>query len=119
MMQKKEKKKLSLGQIIGLVVFLLALEAPDLFATILLAVLLLGPIALVVWLVRKYAKQDRSKEDIRNVTYTRKAEALDDCRPKPLFCFHKDKGEHHVARGKEIDPWDRPDIDISKYQRRQ
>lgn len=43
---------------------------------------------------------------------------FDDC-PQPLFCFHKDKGEHHVVRGKEMDPWDRPDIDISKYQRRQ
>ena len=41
----------------------------------------------------------------------------DDC-PRPLFCFHKDKGEHHVRKGKEVDPWDRPDIDISKYQRR-
>jgi tryptophan-rich sensory protein len=37
--------------------------------------------------------------------------------PKPV-CFHKDKGEHHVRKGKEIDPWDRPDIDISKYQRK-
>lgn len=42
---------------------------------------------------------------------------LDDCPQSPI-CFHKDKGEHHVARGKEIDPWDRPDIDISKYQRK-
>ena len=42
---------------------------------------------------------------------------FDDC-PKPV-CFHKDKGEHHVRKGREIDPWDRPDIDISKYQRRQ
>jgi hypothetical protein len=33
------------------------------------------------------------------------------------FCRHTDKSEHHVRRGKEIDPWDRPDIDISKYQR--
>jgi hypothetical protein len=41
---------------------------------------------------------------------------FDDC-PKPV-CFHKDKGEHHVRKGKEIDPWDRPDIDISKYQRK-
>lgn len=41
---------------------------------------------------------------------------MDDC-PKPI-CFHKDKGEHHVRRGKEIDPWDRPDIDISRYQRK-
>ena len=50
-------------------------------------------------------------------SYTRKQAAFDDC-PRQLFCFHKDKGEHHVARGKEIDPWDRPDIDISKYQRK-
>ena len=42
----------------------------------------------------------------------------DDC-PQRIFCFHKDKGEHHVARGKEIDPWDRPDIDIRKYQRKE
>ena len=48
-------------------------------------------------------------------TYTKSS--FDDC-PKKLFCFHKDKGEHHVARGKEIDPWDRPDIDIRKYQRK-
>lgn len=33
-----------------------------------------------------------------------------------LFCFHRDKGEHHLAKGREIDPWDRPDIDVSKYQ---
>ncbi len=32
------------------------------------------------------------------------------------FCFHKDKGVHHVYKGKEIDPWDRPDTDIRKYQ---
>ena len=45
------------------------------------------------------------------------AAKTDDC-PKPLFCFHKDKGEHHVRKGKEMDPWDRPDIDIRKYQRK-
>ena len=49
--------------------------------------------------------------------YTTRQEKFDDC-PQPLFCFHKDKGEHHVRKGKEIDPWDRPDIDISKYQRK-
>ena len=42
---------------------------------------------------------------------------MDDC-PKKLFCFHKDKGEHHIRKDREIDPWDRPDIDISKYQRK-
>ena len=68
---------------------------------------------LFIYLVKiKHAESVNTK-----TTYTRKQTALDDC-PKKLFCFHKDKGEHHVARGKEIDPWDRPDIDISKYQRK-
>lgn len=49
--------------------------------------------------------------------YSTRQEKFDDC-PQSLFCFHKDKGEHHVRKGKEMDPWDRPDIDISKYQRK-
>jgi len=49
--------------------------------------------------------------------YTTRKESFDEC-PQPFFCRHKDKAEHHVRRGKEIDPWDRPDIDISKYQRK-
>ena len=48
--------------------------------------------------------------------YTTRQERFDEC-PQPFFCRHKDKAIHHVRRGKEIDPWDRPDIDISKYQR--
>ena len=48
--------------------------------------------------------------------YTTRQSSFDEC-PQPLFCRHKDKAVHHVRRGKEIDPWDRPDIDISKYQR--
>lgn len=32
--------------------------------------------------------------------------------------LRRDRGEGHVRRGKEIDPWDRPDIDINKYQRK-
>lgn len=47
---------------------------------------------------------------------TKRTRPVDDC-PKPV-CTHNDKGVHHVRRGKEIDPWDRPDIDISKYQRK-
>lgn len=49
--------------------------------------------------------------------YTTRQISFDEC-PQSLFCRHKDKSEHHVRRGKEIDPWDRPDIDISKYQRK-
>ncbi|MBO5129948.1 MAG: hypothetical protein J6B95_06350 [Oscillospiraceae bacterium] len=47
---------------------------------------------------------------------SRQEPAFDDC-SKPI-CFHRDKGEHHVRKGREIDPWDRPDIDIRKYQRK-
>ncbi len=54
----------------------------------------------------------------QSVRYTTRQEKFDEC-SQPLFCRHKDKAEHHVRKGKEIDPWDRPDIDISKYQRRQ
>ncbi len=50
-------------------------------------------------------------------TSVRRQQSFDDC-PTGLFCFHRDKGEHHVRKGREIDPWDRPDIDISRYQRR-
>ncbi len=79
----------------------------------------IGVFAGIVYLAVQAVKGKRnSSGDTRKVTYTREAEALDDC-PKSLFCFHRDKGEHHVRRGREIDPWDRPDIDIRKYQRKQ
>ena len=71
----------------------------------------LGILAGIVYMVFHFLKAGQTS------TGSRKSKALEDC-PKQLFCFHKDKGEHHVARGKEIDPWDRPDIDISKYQRK-
>jgi hypothetical protein len=48
--------------------------------------------------------------------YTTRQKSFDECN-QPVVCRHTDKSEHHVRRGKEIDPWDRPDIDISKYQR--
>ena len=48
--------------------------------------------------------------------YTTRQDSFDEC-SQPFFCRHKDKAVHHVRRGKEVDPWDRPDIDISKYQR--
>ena len=47
-------------------------------------------------------------------TNTRDPEDLDNC--PDVFCKHQDKGYHHVQRGKEVDPWDRPDIDVSKYK---
>ena len=66
----------------------------------------------IVYLVYTNKKNGSPNSDGKT-TYSQKKLTLDD-----LVCFHKDKGEHHVARGKEIDPWDRPDIDISKYQRK-
>lgn len=77
----------------------------------------IGICAGIGYLVFKQLKDNASRPSAKT-TYTRKQASFDDC-PKKLFCFHKDKGEHHVARGREIDPWDRPDIDIRKYQRRQ
>ena len=78
------------------------------------------PVALlggVLWYVFKYANKQQAtpKSDSRH--YTTRQKSFDEC-PQSLFCRHSDKTEHHIRRGKEIDPWDRPDIDISKYQRR-
>ena len=98
---RERQKKPNWGTLIALALVL----APD----VAVPVLILAGIVYVIFLVIKQKSQE--------TTYTRTPKALDDC-PKQLFCFHKDKGEHHVQRGKEIDPWDRPDIDISKYQRK-
>ena len=62
------------------------------------------------------AQQPDSQRSRQNTA--RNTAAFDDCPSSSPFCFHKDKGEHHLRKGKEVDPWDRPDIDISKYQRR-
>ena len=87
-------------------------------ATIILMILLVIPqtaipliIGLVIYVIAK--NKAKATDASSKTTYTQKKLTFDD-----LFCFHKDKGEHHVARGKEMDPWDRPDIDISKYQRK-
>ncbi len=71
------------------------------------------PVAAVVgalWLIRKLLNTGLNTEESP-------AARRPDEEPRRLFCFHKDKGYHHVVRGREQDPWDRPDIDISKYQR--
>ena len=81
---------------------------------------------LIIWGIVKIAKKaavqstTSSPASVSRPSASRTAtrqEKFDDC-PQPLFCFHKDKGEHHVRKGKEMDPWDRPDIDIRKYQRK-
>ena len=79
----------------------------------------LGIFGGLIWLVAKNvsASQQNGTAAAPQKSFQSRQEKFDDC-PQSLFCFHKDKGEHHVSRGKEIDPWDRPDIDISKYQRK-
>ena len=91
-------------------VMILAFLAPQLI----LPLAIFGGIGYLFYLGIKTGKQSAASQ---KTTYTTPRSQLDDC-PKPLFCFHKDKAEHHVRRGKEMDPWDRPDIDISKYQRK-
>lgn len=113
MKQRNEKKKLPIGQIIGLLAILLAADVEVLSWIIVLAIIFV-PIGLVGYLIFRITKKNRGSAAPRRA----KQETFDDC-PKQLFCFHKDKGEHHVRRGREVDPWDRPDIDISRYQRRQ
>ena len=96
--------------IISLVLLVLFLLPGEITAILIVLSLIAVPIYLIV-------KKSAKKSDIQR-TPSRSKSDFDDCpSPKP-FCFHKDKGEHHVVRGKEIDPWDRPDIDISKYQRK-
>ena len=97
--------------------------------------MLIIPVAVfggIFWFAHQVVKQQQSGSatrtgssgtgtSTRTVTrtttrYTTRQSSFDEC-PQPLFCRHKDKAVHHVRQGKEIDPWDRPDIDISKYQR--
>ena len=105
MRNREREKKPNWGALVALALILAPEGA--------IPLLILGGIVYVIFHVIKAQTPGTSEK----TTYTRSPDKLDDC-PKPLFCFHKDKGEHHVSRGKELDPWDRPDIDISKYQRK-
>ena len=86
--------------------------------------MLVIPLALfggIIWLTIQAVKKQQGNAPKATgksaARYTTRQERFDEC-PQPFFCRHRDKAEHHVRQGKEIDPWDRPDIDISKYQRR-
>ena len=105
--RERKNKSDPKSTIISLLVVALFLLPSEVIAVLIM-------LAVTVFLiVRKAAKGSGAGSGQKK----QKAQAFDDC-PRPFFCFHKDKGEHHVKRGREIDPWDRPDIDISKYQRR-
>ena len=102
--RERKNKSSSAGKLIPLIVVLLFLLPGELVGWLIALAVLLGPALAFIWY------------GVKKAGGAKKEESFDDC-PKPI-CFHRDKGIHHVRRGKEIDPWDRPDIDISKYQRR-
>lgn len=109
MNQQNKNKENKVGKLIALGFFLLV-YAP--WLAIPLAVL-----AIICFTVYKTVIQPAQSGGTEARGRAPRNTDFDDC-PQPLFCSHKDKGEHHVKRGKERDPWDRPDTDISKYQRR-
>ena len=109
----KRKEKSPYSWVI-FVVFLLLANPQRLILAIPLAVF-----GGIIWLALQYVKKSQGNTSKSSGTgrYTTRQEKFDEC-PQGNFCGHKDKAVHHVRRGKEIDPWDRPDIDISKYQRK-
>lgn len=97
--QNNQKKKSLPSSLIWLAVFLWFLHPGLMFLFL---------VGIAVYVVTR---------DLKKTTPpARRKQPFVDC-PTKLFCFHRDKGEHHVRHGREADPWDRPDIDISKYQR--
>lgn len=108
MRTREKQKKPNIGTIIALLIAFAALDSEMLAVIVVVAML-----ALPGYFVYRIVKATKGR------TNTRRRSNFDDCPNFLQLCFHKDKGEHHVVRGKEMDPWDRPDIDISKYQRKQ
>ena len=112
--EKKKKSHFPVGKVIAIMIVALSILRDDMLVP-LIGLAVVGGIGYVGFLIAKALLKVPSQR--RNVPAKRNRDVFDDC-PKP-FCFHRDKGEHHLRKGKEFDPWDRPDIDISKYQRRQ
>lgn len=113
MRDDRNKQKKPAAGTIAVIVIGLVMLAPELLAVVVVIAVLaavFGSPFLLVYLAKKKSGTDRRPKRER-------AFPVDEC-PKPI-CFHKDRGEHHVKRGREQDPWDRPDIDIRKYQRRE
>ena len=106
--RERERKNSPAGKVISIALALLFLLPSEFIGWLVALAVVVVPFVLIF----RFALRGRTRPG----NTAPKAEPFDDC-PKPI-CFHRDKGEHHVKRGKEIDPWDRPDIDISKYQRR-
>ena len=117
--QERTKKTFSPGKIIGLILILLLAE-PQILGILLGIALFLSPVwvPLIIYFHRKKHRK-KHQSALEDTTYSpcRQEKAFQESRAR--YCFHDDKAIHHVARGKEVDPWDRPDIDISKYQRKE
>jgi len=115
--ERNERRNQGPGKWIGALIVLLITTEGAILPLLILAGIGYG----IFWLTKNAGKfstgQNTAVRQKSSTRYTTRQDKFDDC-PQPLFCFHKDKGEHHVRKGKEIDPWDRPDIDISKYQRK-
>lgn len=101
-MSRNDRKNTNSSKWIGIVLVLLFTQP-----VLVIPLAVFGGIIYLV--IKAVSRQQSAPKQARQ-------EKFDDC-PQRLFCFHRDRGEHHVRQGKEIDPWDRPDIDISKYQR--
>ena len=114
MQNNRNRKNNPKSAIISLLVIVLFLLPSQVAAILVLMTVLVAPFAYLIWTSSKKKNQPGRTNQSRRKN---QAQPFDDC-PQPLFCFHRDKGEHHVRKGREIDPWDRPDIDISKYQRK-
>ena len=119
--QEKEhsQNRLTWGKLIGLVVIALVAE-PELLGGLVGLALILAPviIPLVIYFRRKKHRKEH-QSTLEDTTYSPCRQEKAYLEESRIFCRHDDKAIHHVGRGKEVDPWDRPDIDIRKYQRKE
>lgn len=113
--RRRKKKPSPLGWIILVLVLLSNLGGREAIGLILGLLIIAAFVAVPVLIIFAIIRASKGRSSTPKQRSAREP-SFDDC-PKPL-CLHRDKGEHHVRKGKEMDPWDRPDIDISKYQRR-
>ncbi len=125
-MSKQEKKKGFPWMDIIIPIVVLAFVSPELLAILISIATILAPVGILIFFILRNRKKQTSSSP-KNTQFTPQTYSAPE--PEPMkdfladecpkrFCFHKDRGEHHLKQGKEIDPWDRPDIDISKYQHR-
>lgn len=112
-MARDPKKQLSpqLLLIAAFVLFVLLSDRPNLAVGMFPLII---PALIIFFVMRAKKEEHQQPVDEANPEAPTAPAVKNDC--PSAVCFHKDKGEHHVKHGKEIDPWDRPDTDISKYQ---